>query len=106
MKVLLDENLPHQLRHELAGHDARTVSFMKWTGVRNGTLLARAAAGGFDALITLDAGIEHEKDIARLPIAVVILHAASNAIEDPRPLVPQLLAVLGTLAPKSIEHVR
>ena len=68
MKVLLDENLPHQLRHELAGHDARMVSFMKWTGVRNGTLLARAAGDGFDALITMDAGIEHEQDTARLPV--------------------------------------
>lgn len=39
MKLLLDENLPHQLRHEIAGHECSTVAFMGWSGVENGELL-------------------------------------------------------------------
>lgn len=37
MKLLLDENLPHQLRHELPDRDCFTVAYMGWGGVANGT---------------------------------------------------------------------
>jgi hypothetical protein len=46
VKILLDENLPHQLRHELPGHECFTVAFMGWAGLENGALLARAANAG------------------------------------------------------------
>ena len=36
MNVLLDENLPHELRRELAYHDVYTVQYMGWSGVKNG----------------------------------------------------------------------
>ncbi len=32
MKLLLDENLPHQLRHEVPGHEVFTVAYMGWSG--------------------------------------------------------------------------
>lgn len=60
MKLLLDENLPHKLRQHLPGHEVYTVAFMGWSGIRNGELLARAAAAGFEAMLTVDAGIEYE----------------------------------------------
>lgn len=44
MKILLDENMPHDLRHFLPGHEVFTVAYMQWTGTRNGELLARAAS--------------------------------------------------------------
>ena len=106
MKLLLDENLPHQLRHELPGHDCFTVAFMGWGGVENGELLARAAAAGFDALLTKDAKLQYERNLTNLPIAVVILRAASNDIDDVRPLIPSLLAALISLRPKAITQIR
>ena len=36
MKLLLDENLPHQIRLELPGHDVFTAAYMNWGGVENG----------------------------------------------------------------------
>lgn len=33
MRLLLDENLPHQMRLELPGHDVFTVACMGWGGV-------------------------------------------------------------------------
>ena len=36
MKILLDENLPHVLRHALVGHDVFTVAYMEWGGTENG----------------------------------------------------------------------
>jgi predicted nuclease of predicted toxin-antitoxin system len=105
MKLLLDENLPHQLRHELPGHDCFTVAFMGWGGVENGELLRRATSAGLDALLTMDAGVEYEQNLANVPIAVVILHAPSNDIDDIRPLLPALLNTLAALPPSKITHV-
>ena len=105
MKLLLDENLPHRLRPPLLGHDVYTVSFMKWKGIENGELLALAAKNGFDALVTKGNGMPYEQNAATLPCALVVLQAPSNALDDIKPLVPQILATLTTLAPKSIIRI-
>jgi predicted nuclease of predicted toxin-antitoxin system len=105
MKLLLDENLPHQLRHELPGIDCFTVAFMGWGGIENGELLRRAASAGFDALVTKDAGVQYEQNLVNLPLAVVILHTPSNDIDDIRPLVPALLQAFTALLPTKITHV-
>lgn len=42
MRVLIDECLPIRLRRALPEHDARTVEFMGWMGLKNGALLAAA----------------------------------------------------------------
>jgi hypothetical protein len=80
MKLLLDEHLPHALRLEIVGHDVFTIAFMGWSGVENGDLLSRAAASAFDALITNDHAMEHEQNLASLPLAVVYLNASANTI--------------------------
>lgn len=105
MKLLLDENLPHQLRHELPGQDCYTVAFMGWGGVENGELLRQAASAGFNALLTKDTGVPYERNLTNLPLAVVILHAPSNDIDDIRPVLPALLQALTTLRPNEITHV-
>src|SRR5882724_7269 len=97
MKLLLDENLPHRLRPLLVGHDDYTVDFMKWKGIENGELLVRASQNGFDALLTKDNGMPYEQNVAMLPCAIIALRAASNALEDIQPLVPQILAKLQSL---------
>ncbi len=43
MKLLLDENLPQDLRHFLAGHEVVTVGNMGWAGVAGEVLVAVAA---------------------------------------------------------------
>jgi predicted nuclease of predicted toxin-antitoxin system len=105
MKLLLDENLPHQLRREIPGHDCFTVAYMGWAGIENGELLALAASDGFDALLTKDANLQYEQNLLNLPIAVVVLRCASNDIDDIRPLIPALLNALPRLAPKRVTHV-
>lgn len=105
MKLLLDENLPHALRDEIPGHAVFTVSYMGWSAMRNGQLLESARAAGFDALLTMDASIPHQHDITKLPVAVVVLAAASNDMADIRPLIPALLDVLSSLAPATVAFV-
>lgn len=67
MKVLLDENLPHELRRELSGHEVFTVQYMGWSGVKNGLLLGRAAKAGFDVMVTMDSGVPYQQNLALLP---------------------------------------
>jgi hypothetical protein len=94
MKVLLDECVTHDLRPLVAGHDVYTVAYLGWSGTTNGRLIARAAADGFDVLVTTDKNIRHQVHEATLPIPVVILDVATNDVDDVRPLVPGLLALL------------
>jgi len=68
--VLLDEDLPHDLRHELVGHEAVTVAYMGWGGIENGELLALAADAGIEAVLTKDLGIRYQQNPALLPVAV------------------------------------
>ena len=104
MRLLLDECVPKRLRRELPGHEIRTVQEAGWAGVRNGALL-RAADGTFDAMLTVDQGVEHQQHLTGLRIGVVIMVAASNDIDDLRPLVPAVLGALRTLQAGEIRRV-
>ena len=99
MKLLLDENLPHQLRLELPGHDVFTAAYMAWAGIENGELLRLAAEAGFDAVITNDRGLEYQQNLDTLPVAVIVLLAKANTIEAIRPLCGELLSALTGLRP-------
>jgi predicted nuclease of predicted toxin-antitoxin system len=105
MKLLLDENLPHQLRGEIVGHDCYTVSYLGWGGIDNGALLTRAAAADFDALITLDAHLQYQQNQQQLPISIVVLLAMSNDMDDLLPLVPSLLAALPSIQPRTLTMI-
>ncbi len=105
MKILLDENLPHQLRHELHGHDCFTVVYMGWSGIENGKLLAKAASENFEALLTKDTHLQYEQNLVNLPLSVVLIEARTNDINDILPLVPTLLNALKSLPPKKITRV-
>lgn len=105
MKLLLDENLPHQMRLELPGHDVYTVAYMGWRGVRNGELFLRAAAAGFDALVTNDRGMEYQQNLAALPLAVVVVLAPTNTVEALQPAYPALMAALAGLRPMELVRV-
>jgi|ERR1051326_3148641 hypothetical protein len=105
MKLLLDENVPHKLRHHMPGHEVFTVAYMNWGGIHNGRLLALAAGEGFDALISIDSGLEFEQNLASLPCSVVIIRSESNAFEHIQPHIPQLLQILNRLTPRTLIKV-
>ncbi|MBA2302025.1 MAG: DUF5615 family PIN-like protein [Acidobacteria bacterium] len=95
MRVLLDECLPRRLKRELVGHDARTTPEMGWASKTNGALLA-LAVGQFDVFLTADRNLSYQQDVSSFDIAVVVLVARSNSLEDLRPLALRLLEVLPT----------
>ena len=96
--------MPKPVARLLPEHDVRTVADMGWAGKRNGELL-ELAAGDFDALLTADQNLEHQQNLAALPIAVIILVAPTNRIESLHPLIPTLLQTLQTLAPRQLVRI-
>ena len=52
--------------------------------------------------MTADQSLEFQQNLARLPIAVVVLAAESNRLESLEPLVPRLLSALAALQPKAL----
>jgi predicted nuclease of predicted toxin-antitoxin system len=104
MRILLDESIPARLGALLVGHDTQSVQKRGWSGLKNGKLLAQAALE-FDVLLTADKGIEYQQNLSALPVAVVILQAKTNRLDDLARLVPTLLAALQELPPRSLQKV-
>ena len=71
MRLLLDESMPRRFRLSLPKHAVRTVVEMGWSGVKNGKLLALAAAE-FDASLTVDKNLPYQQNLTKLPVAVVV----------------------------------
>jgi hypothetical protein len=104
VRVLLDECVPRKLRREVPGHEVKTVAEMGWSGTRNRALL-RLAAAEFGVFLTVDQGIPYQRDLPGLDVALVIVRAPSNDINDLRPRMPEVLRVLETIQPGQVEHV-
>jgi len=98
VKVLLDECIDRRLAKEIIGHDVRTVPQVGWAGLTNGELLSRAV-GRFDAFVTLDRNLSFQQNAKRYELAILVLAARSNRLEDVRLLVPRLLRALPTAKP-------
>ena len=81
MRVLLDESVPEKLGKLLGGHACSTVQRQGWASVKNGKLLA-LAKDQFDLLLTADQGMEYQQNQARFPIAILVVRAKSNRLED------------------------
>ena len=104
MRLLLDECVPKRLKRELLGHEVKTVQDMGWAGIKNGALL-KLADGQFDALLTVDQGIEYQQNLSGLTISVVVMLAASNDVDDLRPLLPGVEQALASLRAGEISRV-
>ena len=96
MRLLLDECVPARLRRSLPRHQVSTVVVEGWSGVKNGKLLALAAAN-FDAFITVDKNLPYQQNTTTLPIAVLVLDCVSIELPYLVPLVPALEAALSNL---------
>ena len=103
--MLLDECVPRRLKRELPGHDVHTVTEMGWAGIKNGPLLRRAAQE-FDVFLTVDQGVEYQQNLFGLDLAIVVMVAATNDIDDVRPLMPRVRETLGSASPGSIITVQ
>ncbi len=103
MKILLDENLDHRLRHGLGEHEVFTVSYLGWDGLKNGRLLEAAQASGFAILITGDQSLPYEQDIAGQPLAVIALSSVEWRILKDH--LPKIVGAIEIAVPGSFQAV-
>ena len=105
IRLLLDECVPACLRKALLSHVVTTVGEAGWSGIKNGKLLALAAAS-FDAFVTVDKNLPCQQNAASLPITVLVLDAVSNELTYLLPIVPALERELSNLMPRRYVLVR
>lgn len=88
----------------LTGHEVSTVQRSGWAGIKNGKLLGLAASE-FDVFLTMDGNLQFQQNLANLPIAVLVVEAASNRMEHLVPLVPDILQALNHIQPRSLHRI-
>jgi hypothetical protein len=74
-------------------------------GKRNGELLAAMSAAGFTILLTVDQNLRYEQNLATHGVAVIVMVAKSNTIEDLTPLIAQVEAALAVILPGEVLEV-
>jgi hypothetical protein len=97
VRVLIDACLPVELKGLLEATEVKTARDMDWQRLDNGQLLSKAD-GRFDALVTMDKAMPSQQALNRHSVAVVIIKARSNRIEDLKPLMPQIQSAIGRCA--------
>lgn len=71
---------------------------MGWATIKNGELLALAAAE-FDVFVTVDRNLSFQQNLISRNIAVLVLRAPTNRLADLRPLIPELLTAIPIAKP-------
>lgn len=105
MKLLLDECVPRKLKTYLSGMDCKTVPEAGLAGEKNGKLLRLAVISGFQVFLTVDQGIEYQQNLQPSGIAIVVVRARSDRLDDLRRYLPQVLNALSSIQPGEIVKV-
>jgi hypothetical protein len=77
VRVLFDQGTPEPLRRVLTQHEIVTAYERGWSKLNNGELLDAAEQAGFEVLVTTDANLKHQQNLASRQIAVVVLTTPS-----------------------------
>ena len=72
---------------------------MGWAGKRSGALLRLLTAENFAVFLSTDQNLRYQQNFRGLQVAVVVLIAPTNRLDDLVPLMPTVRTVLGTIQP-------
>ncbi|HEX4797060.1 MAG TPA: hypothetical protein VH370_24930 [Humisphaera sp.] len=67
---------------------------MGWEKLENGALIRAAADDGFEAFLSIDKKLEHEQNLATLPMPIIVLDSVSNALPALIPFAALVLKLL------------
>ncbi|HET7291002.1 MAG TPA: hypothetical protein VFM88_01125 [Vicinamibacteria bacterium] len=76
MRVLFDQGTPVPLRHALSKHTVATAYEQGWSKLDNGLLL-KEAEGAFDAFVTTDKNLQHQRNLTGRRLAILVLPTTS-----------------------------
>ena len=86
------------------GHECETVRRAGYGSKKNGELLS-LAEGRWDVLLTSDRRIKYQQNMTGRSVAVVVLCAKSNRMQDLLPLIPGCAKALLSISPGQIVEV-
>lgn len=90
MKILLDECVTKHLKSYLGEHVVSTVREMNWGGIKNGKLMTLCVQHNFEVLLTIDKNLQHQQNLDKYPLAIVILNTTSSKIDELVLFLPKL----------------
>jgi predicted nuclease of predicted toxin-antitoxin system len=105
MRILIDECVDPRVKLLFGDLEVATVHEQGWDALEDGPLLT-AAQRDFDVLVTIDSGIEHQQNLAKFQIGVVVVHVPKNQLPHYRPLQRELLSAVERVRPGQAIHVR
>ena len=94
-RVLLDECIDWRLAGYLQPYEVQSVAKAGWAGTTNGDLLRRAEKT-FDVFVKVDRNLSFQQSVVDLDLAVIVICAKSNRLQDLTPLVPKILTALAS----------
>lgn len=59
----------------------------------------------FDAFVTVDRNLIHQQNLATFRLAIIVLVAYRNNIEELRRLIPELLVILAAIQPGQVVQI-
>jgi hypothetical protein len=74
-------------------------------GQESGELLKAAEERGFDVLLTIDTGIEHQQNFSGRRIALLVIRCCSNHLSELLPRANECLDALRSIKPRQIVTV-
>lgn len=90
-KVLLDENLPRQLKRLFtASLDVTSVPDLGWQSKKNGELLSAMSENGINILLTADRNLRFQQNLARYGVRIVVLLIHDTRRKTLEPLVTKI----------------
>lgn len=99
MKILIDESLPRFTLRLVQGHEAYTVQYMGWNGIKNGELL-NLAEGKFDVFLTADKNLRYQQNLTGRTLAIVVL--SSNKLSVVKQSENSLRRALSAIVPGEV----
>jgi predicted nuclease of predicted toxin-antitoxin system len=99
MKILIDENLPVNLKKALTGLDEFSVHDMGWDSFKNGKLLNSAIENGFTVLITSDKNLQYQQNLAELDISILVLDVLLLKWSFIKPMISKIISYFMVVIP-------
>jgi predicted nuclease of predicted toxin-antitoxin system len=104
MRILLDECVNPRVKAAFLHHEVQTVRGMGWGGITNGELMARAQRD-FDVFVTVDQNLEHQQNLGKLTLGLVVVAVPDNNIKYFQPIFSQLLKAAESVVAGQVIHV-
>lgn len=104
MKAVVDEAVPKRFASALRSLGCDVANFPNsWKGLKNGKLLGRLEAAGFDCLVTSDRNMSFQQNMTGRSVAIVVLPA--QLFPALAPIAAHVAELVGRAQPGQVLHV-